>query len=157
SSAAGCSWSAASNVGWITITSGASGSGNGSVNYSVASYGTISGHRQGTLTVAGQTGTIDQVGPPRPPREEEDLQMGMLPAPGCGPGPKAARPQPNATSRWLAIPFVRVGLALLILCGVLALILRTGWRQARRRFTRVAACVVLRLRDQIASRLGELF
>src|SRR5919201_1276100 len=29
----GCSWTAASNVSWITITAGASGSGNGSVSY----------------------------------------------------------------------------------------------------------------------------
>ncbi|HZF39889.1 MAG TPA: BACON domain-containing carbohydrate-binding protein, partial [Blastocatellia bacterium] len=35
SAAAGCPWSATSNVEWITITSGASGAGNGSVNYSV--------------------------------------------------------------------------------------------------------------------------
>src|SRR5262249_1008167 len=35
SAAAGCSWSAASNASWIHITSGASGSGNGTVNYNV--------------------------------------------------------------------------------------------------------------------------
>src|SRR5262245_53560645 len=39
SSAAGCSWSAVSNAGWINITSGANGSGNGAVNYSVTSFG----------------------------------------------------------------------------------------------------------------------
>ena len=59
----GCSWSAASNASWITITSGASGAGNGSVNYSVAGYDVLNGDRQGTITVAGRTVTIEQHGP----------------------------------------------------------------------------------------------
>ncbi|PYV37574.1 MAG: hypothetical protein DMG09_14365 [Acidobacteria bacterium] len=60
---AGCAWTAASNAGWITVTSGSSGSGNGTVNYSVqANTGTSS--RTGTLTVAGQTATIAQAGAP---------------------------------------------------------------------------------------------
>jgi hypothetical protein len=62
SAAAGCSWSATSNASWITITSGASGAGNGSVNYSVAEYGGCNVSRQGTLTVAGRTVMIDQSG-----------------------------------------------------------------------------------------------
>src|SRR5262249_10413023 len=125
----------------------------------VSSYGTMSGHRYGTLTVAGRTVTIDQVGPPRPPREEEDLQMGILLPPGSDAGPKATRPQPNDPLRWLASPLSRAGLGLLMACGVLALLLRTIWRQARRRFSIGAVCpgVASRLRDQIASRLGELF
>src|SRR6185312_8057594 len=36
STSAGCNWTAASNNSFITVTSGASGSGNGTVNYSVA-------------------------------------------------------------------------------------------------------------------------
>src|SRR5207247_9821692 len=44
----------------ITITSGTSGSGNGTVYYSVtANTGTTS--RSGTLTIAGQTFTVSQV------------------------------------------------------------------------------------------------
>jgi hypothetical protein len=35
----GCNWSAASDVGWITGASGASGAGNGTVGYSVAANG----------------------------------------------------------------------------------------------------------------------
>ena len=35
-----CTWSASSNVGWVTITSGGSGTGNGTVNYTVAANGT---------------------------------------------------------------------------------------------------------------------
>jgi subtilisin family serine protease len=57
----GCGWMATSNDPWISVTSGASGSGDGSVNYSVGinSTGVM---RTGTLTVAGQTHTITQAG-----------------------------------------------------------------------------------------------
>jgi uncharacterized protein (TIGR03437 family) len=58
---AGCSWTAASNVSWITITSGASGSGGGTAGYSVAA-NTSTTSRTGTLTVAGQTHTVTQAG-----------------------------------------------------------------------------------------------
>jgi DNA-binding beta-propeller fold protein YncE len=58
---AGCAWTATSNASWITITSGASGSGNGTVDYSVAA-NTMTSLRSGTLTIAGQTFTVDQVG-----------------------------------------------------------------------------------------------
>jgi hypothetical protein len=54
----GCSWTAASNVSWITITSGASGSATGTVDYSVAANAGAS--RTGTLTIAGQTFTVTQ-------------------------------------------------------------------------------------------------
>src|SRR5688500_18170646 len=46
-----CAWTATSSVNWITITSGASMSGLGSTNYSVAINPTTSS-RAGTLTVA---------------------------------------------------------------------------------------------------------
>ncbi|MDQ4122848.1 MAG: carboxypeptidase regulatory-like domain-containing protein [Acidobacteriota bacterium] len=55
---AGCSWTAVPNDGWLSITSGSPGSGNGTVNYSV---GPNSGAaRVGTITVAGQTFTVNQ-------------------------------------------------------------------------------------------------
>ena len=54
-----CAWAAVSNVPWITITSGNSGVGNGSVAYSVtANTGTLA--RTGTLTIAGKTFTVTQ-------------------------------------------------------------------------------------------------
>src|SRR5205085_2445066 len=56
----GCPWTAASNAAFVSITSGASGSGSGTVNYSVAS-NAGGAARSATLTVAGQTITIDQV------------------------------------------------------------------------------------------------
>ena len=55
---AGCSWTASSNASWIIITGGASGSGNGSVTFAVAT--STTGDRSGTLTVAGQTATVQQ-------------------------------------------------------------------------------------------------
>ncbi|MFP5413893.1 MAG: S8 family peptidase [Gammaproteobacteria bacterium] len=58
---AGCAWTAISNSGWITVTSGASGNGNGSVAYSVAA-NTSTSSRTGTLTIAGQTFTVNQAG-----------------------------------------------------------------------------------------------
>jgi len=60
-SAASCGWTATSNNAWITITSGASGTGNGTVSYSVAA-NTVETPRNGTLTVAGQTATVNQAG-----------------------------------------------------------------------------------------------
>ncbi|MFN0087471.1 MAG: BACON domain-containing protein, partial [Blastocatellia bacterium] len=55
---AGCAWTAASNDAWLTITSGSSGTGNGTVNYSVGANPGPS--RTGTLTIAGQAFTVTQ-------------------------------------------------------------------------------------------------
>ena len=54
-----CTWSATSNVGWVTITN-SSGCCNGYVNYSVAANPRTP--RTGTMTVAGQTFTVIQGG-----------------------------------------------------------------------------------------------
>ncbi|HSL22872.1 MAG TPA: BACON domain-containing protein [Vicinamibacterales bacterium] len=55
---AGCPWSASSNVSWIVITSGQTGTGPGTVAFSLnASSGPA---RSGTLTVAGHTFTVNQ-------------------------------------------------------------------------------------------------
>jgi len=57
----GCDWMAASNDGFITITSGSSGSGNGTVHYTVAANASTN-EVVGTMTIAGQTFTITQAG-----------------------------------------------------------------------------------------------
>jgi len=57
---AGCNWTAASNNSFITITSGASGTGSGTVNYSVAA--NTSTARSGSLTIAGLTHSVSQAG-----------------------------------------------------------------------------------------------
>jgi hypothetical protein len=59
--AAGCAWTVISNAGWITITGGASGSGDGAVNYTVAA-NTTGAQRTGTITIAGQIFTVTQDG-----------------------------------------------------------------------------------------------
>jgi hypothetical protein len=53
-----CQWTTTSNVNWITVTSGASGTGNGSVSFTVAA--NTGGARMGTLTIAGSTFTVSQ-------------------------------------------------------------------------------------------------
>lgn len=59
----GCPWSAQSNVAFATITSGASGTGNGMVAYSVAVDASV-GFRSGTLTIAGRSFAVFQGTPP---------------------------------------------------------------------------------------------
>ena len=56
----GCHWTATSNVSWIRVTSGSPGTGNGTVNYSVAA--NPGAQRTGILTIAGQTLTVVQAG-----------------------------------------------------------------------------------------------
>lgn len=56
---ASCGWTAVSNAGFISITGGASGTGNGTVTYAVAVNSTTV-PRTGTMTIAGQTFTVRQ-------------------------------------------------------------------------------------------------
>jgi hypothetical protein len=58
--AQGCGWTAASNVSWITINGGSSGSGPGTVTYSVAPYTGHPKNRTGTMTIAGKTFSVKQ-------------------------------------------------------------------------------------------------
>ncbi len=60
SAATQCSWAAASDVSWITLTSEAGGSGNGSVEYAVEP--NASGPRSGQISAAAETFTIHQDG-----------------------------------------------------------------------------------------------
>ena len=55
----GCEWTAEADVDWITITSGSSGTGNGTVSYSVAP-NTTQKPRKGTMTIAGKTFSVWQ-------------------------------------------------------------------------------------------------
>ena len=56
--ATGCPWTSISNDSWITVTSGSSGNGNGSVGFTVAA--NQSNARNGSLTIAGQAFTVQQ-------------------------------------------------------------------------------------------------
>lgn len=53
-----CPWTATSNAPWLTIAAGTSGTGTGAVSYNVAANPGLA--RTGTLTVAGQTVTVNQ-------------------------------------------------------------------------------------------------
>ena len=64
--AAGCAWTAAVTGSWITITSGSSGSGPGTVAYSVAP-NPATEPRSGSLAMGGQTHAIAQQGRPAAP------------------------------------------------------------------------------------------
>jgi hypothetical protein len=55
-----CSWTAFPNNAWITVTSGSPGNGNGTVGYSVAA--NTGPARSGTITIGGQTFTVNQTG-----------------------------------------------------------------------------------------------
>ncbi|MEZ4568494.1 MAG: Ig-like domain-containing protein, partial [Desulfobacterales bacterium] len=54
-----CAWTATSGAPWISVTSGSSGTGSGSVGFSVAENTTTS-PRTGTITVAGTPFTVEQ-------------------------------------------------------------------------------------------------
>jgi hypothetical protein len=61
----GCPWAATESLDWVTITSATSGTGSGTVTYTVSS--NSGGERSGTITISGQafsgTHTITQAGP----------------------------------------------------------------------------------------------
>lgn len=54
-----CPWTATSNASWITLTGGISGTGNGSVSFSIAP--TPGASRSGTITAAGRTYLVRQL------------------------------------------------------------------------------------------------
>ena len=54
-----CSWTATESSGWINITPGSSGSGDGTVTYTVSA-NTTGSSRTAVITVAGQTHTVTQ-------------------------------------------------------------------------------------------------
>lgn len=56
-----CSWTASSNLEWISITAGSSGQGNGTITYTVAANSALVA-RSGILTIAGEEFTISQGG-----------------------------------------------------------------------------------------------
>jgi glucose/arabinose dehydrogenase len=69
----GCSgWTAVSNDPWIAVTGGDSGTGNGTVDYTVA-LNPDAPPRTGTLTIAGRTHTVEQAGSPAPLISIDDI------------------------------------------------------------------------------------
>ncbi len=58
----GCAWTATSNASWLRITNGSSGTGNGTVSYTVDA-NTNASARVGTMTIAGWTVIVNQANP----------------------------------------------------------------------------------------------
>ncbi|MFZ3137525.1 MAG: DUF1566 domain-containing protein [Thermodesulfovibrionales bacterium] len=54
-----CQWTASESLDWVTITSGSSGTGSGSLSYTVSANSSQS-NRTGNMTIAGQNFTINQ-------------------------------------------------------------------------------------------------
>ena len=80
--AAHCSWTARSNVSWMTITSGATGTGNGSVGFT-APLNNSGAPRIGSLTIAGHTFTVSQIdAAPEPCEYDINLSRDSFPAIG---------------------------------------------------------------------------
>ncbi len=57
----GCNWAVAEGESWLTVTGGASGTGSGTVTYSVTS-NSICGDRTGQASIGGQLLTVNQAG-----------------------------------------------------------------------------------------------
>jgi uncharacterized protein (TIGR03437 family) len=58
-------WNAASNAAWITVVSGAAGSGNGTITYSIAPNSSATS-RTGAITIGGYTFSVSQTGTGQP-------------------------------------------------------------------------------------------
>ncbi len=56
-----CAWTAVSNADWITVTSGANGTGNGTIGYSISANNS-NVTRAGTITIGGRSFIITQAG-----------------------------------------------------------------------------------------------
>ncbi len=97
-----CAWTAVSNAGWITVTSGASGSGNGTVGYTVAA--NTGSARNSSITIAGQTFSVSQSAPPPPPPPGCTYTLSSLgtTAPAAG-GPGSVGVTANAGCTWTAV------------------------------------------------------
>ena len=74
----GCAWSASSNASWLTVSSGSSGTGNGTVTFQMAA-NTGANAQTGTLTVANQTVTVTQAGTSTP----LPAALRFVPVPPC--------------------------------------------------------------------------
>jgi hypothetical protein len=80
STSAGCAWTATSQAFWATLTSPASGTGAGTVKFTVAA--NTDAARTSTLTIAGQTFTISQASGCTYSINPQELKIGDKGGPG---------------------------------------------------------------------------
>ena len=81
-----CAWTATSSAAFLTITSGASGTGNGTVTYAVAA-NTATMSRKGTISVAGKRFVLEQAGAPLPPANQAPVANAGAPRTIAGGSP----------------------------------------------------------------------
>jgi hypothetical protein len=104
----GCAWTAVSNAVWMTIKSGATGSGNGFAVATVAANAGVA--RTGTLTVAGRTVTINQAAQPAPACTYQLTPSSLDVASGAQDIPVAVAT--GDTCQWTAtsdVPWITIG------------------------------------------------
>lgn len=89
-----CSWTATAEVGWITLTSSATGTGGGRVSFTVAPNQSVA--RTGTIAIANQRPTVTQAGVsiPAPPSPQPPSPQPPSPPP----------PQPPASCSYSVSP-----------------------------------------------------
>jgi hypothetical protein len=101
-----CQWTAAASASWIAIVAGASGTGNGSIGYSVAANQTQAA-RTGTIAIAGSTFTITQDGRAACTFDVSPQQQNFAAAGGNGTihvaAPSACSWTATTTAPWLTI------------------------------------------------------
>jgi all-beta uncharacterized protein len=102
-----CSWTSSASAPWIAITSGVSGSGNGSVAFNVAA-NTGGLARSGSVTVGFTTVSVSQVRDPATCTYSIDPGGATLPSGGGGGSISVSTPSDcrwavSATSSWLVI------------------------------------------------------
>ena len=98
-----CAWTAASQVPWIAVGSGADGRGSGTVRYEVAE-NNATATRTGTVTIAGRTHTVDQDGETAPAPACEYRVTPVDFAPCMAAGTLTATVTTQASCEWTASP-----------------------------------------------------
>ena len=97
---AGCTWTAASNDSWISVTSGSSGNGSGSVSFAAAA--NLGAARSGSLTVAGRTVTVSQAALVSLPTCSYGISPGQLSAGASGASGNTVAVTTTAGCAWTA-------------------------------------------------------
>jgi len=92
-----CTWTAVSNGSFVTITSTNSGLDSGTVSYTVAS-NTLSTARSGTMTIAGQTFTVNQSGACL-----YSLTPSIVNLPAAGSASKSVKVKTSSDCAWTAV------------------------------------------------------
>jgi hypothetical protein len=99
---AGCAWTASSQAPWVQVTSAASGSGNGSVTFTVAA--NTGAVRVGSVTIGGQTFQVTQDAAPAPAPAPCTYSLDVTAqAVGAAGGPAAATVRSDPACSWTAV------------------------------------------------------